>query len=72
MINRDYNTEFWLSPEVSTLLSAREQISSWADNGRGLNLILGVIFVTKILCYNMFITYSSSLFLNALDVQKCK
>ena len=54
-IIRDYHTGFLLSPAVSTRDSI---ISSRADNGRGLILRA----MTKIPCYNLFITYSDPQF----------
>ena len=50
----------WLSPAVSTRdpIIKPESVSSRADNGRGLILRA----MTKVPCYNLFITYSKSFF----------
>ena len=47
---------FWLSPTVSTgdAIIKPESVSSRADNGHGL-ILRGM---TKVSCYNLFITYS--------------
>ena len=50
----------WLSPAVSTQdpIIKPESVSSRADNGRGLILRA----MTKVPCYNLFITYSKAFF----------
>ena len=50
----------WLSPAVSTRdpIIKLESVSSRADNGRGLILRA----MTKVPCYNLFITYSKKKF----------
>ena len=55
----------WLSPAVSTRdpIMKPESVSSRADNGRG--LILRAI--TKVPCYNLFITYSKTFFQNNFE-----
>ena len=51
---------FWLSPAVSTRdpIIKPESVSSRSDNGRGLILRA----MTKVPCYNLFITYSNTYF----------
>ena len=68
---RDYCIEFWISrfnrrPHyVNKWHYQPKSFSLRADNGRW--LILRAI--TKTLCYNLFITYSNSLFFFAIDIQ---
>ena len=56
---------FWLSPAVSTPdpIIMPESVSSRADNCRGLILRS----MTKVPCYNLFITYSKPFFQNNFD-----
>ena len=55
----------WLSPAVSTRdpIIKPDGVISSADNGRGLLLRA----MTKVPCYNLFITYSKTFFKNNFD-----
>ena len=57
----------WLSPAVSIRDSIikPEGVSSRADNCRGLILRA----MTKVPCYNLFITYSKTFFQNNFDLK---
>ena len=65
VVIRDYLMAFWLSPEVSNrdpIITCSFTCSSRANNGRGIKLRA----ITKTPCYNLFITFSISLFQRVL------